>query len=118
LTFFHARVIAVRYERERFGVTFDPQSHEALFFSKFQDWSYEQEVRIVMPLNGCRRELVNGKPLYVYDLPTSCIARVILGWNMVPGKPEIVRSHVRKTNPAVEIVQARFVQGRVELASI
>ena len=37
--------IPIRYERERLGVTFDPETHASLFFAKFQDWSYEQEAR-------------------------------------------------------------------------
>jgi len=109
--------IPVRYEREHLGVSFDPQSHESLFFAKFQDWSYEQEVRVVLPLADCRQEFVGGKLLYVYDMPGSCVARVILGWNMAPEKVEAVRAHARTINRKVEIVQARFVRGRVDLGS-
>lgn len=109
--------IPVRYERERLGVTFDPQSHESLFFAKFQDWRYEQEVRVVLPLADCRQEFVDSKRLYLHDVPGSCIARVILGWNTVPEKVEAVQAHVRTINREVEIVQARFVRGHVELES-
>jgi hypothetical protein len=107
--------IPVRYEREHLGVTFDPQFHESLFFAKFQDWSYEREVRVVLPLADCRQEFVGGKPLYVYDIPSRCIARVIVGWNMVAENVELVRSHVHTINPKVEIVQARFARGYVNL---
>jgi hypothetical protein len=109
--------IVVRYERERLGVSFDPQSHDSLFFSKFQDWSYEQEVRVVLPLTDCRREFVGGKLLYFYDLPAQCVARVILGWNMIPDKVDAVREYVSALNQGVEIVHARIVRGRVELGS-
>jgi hypothetical protein len=107
--------IPIRYERESLGVTFDPQSHKSLFFAKFQDWSYEQEVRVVLPLADCRQELVGGKILYLHDLPRNCITRVVLGWNMLPEKVEAVRAYVRAINGEVEVVQARCVRGRVEL---
>lgn len=110
-----AQPIPVRYEREHVGVTFDPQSHESLFFAKFQDWSYEQEVRVVLPLAQCRRRRVGAKLLHVYDVPHTCVARVILGWNMTPGKMQAVRTSVRAINPDVEIRQAHFVRGRVEI---
>jgi hypothetical protein len=44
--------IAVRYERELTGVSYEPRLHETLFFNKFLDWRYEQEVRIVLSLGG------------------------------------------------------------------
>lgn len=109
--------IPVRYDRERSSVTFEPQSHESIFFSKFRDWSYEREVRIVLPLSECRQEFVNIKPIYVYDLPTTCIVRVILGWNMLPEKIDSIRELVNHINPELEIIQAKFVRGRVSLES-
>ena len=109
--------VAVLYEREHLGVSFEPQSHESLFFSKFQDWGYEQEVRVVLPLTNCRQEFVGGNLLYFYDLPARCIARVILGWNTAPEKADAVRAYAHTLDPKVEIVQARIVRGRVELGS-
>jgi hypothetical protein len=107
--------IPVRYERERFGVTFDPRSHASLFFVKFQDWSYEEEVRVVLPLDHCREESVSGKPLYLCDIPTTCVSRVILGWNMTRENIEAVYAHAHHLNSDVEIVQARCVRGPVEI---
>ena len=109
------RPIPVRYERERMGVTFDPQSHESLFFAKFQDWSYEQEVRVVMPLTDCRQEPFAGRKLHVFDVPTRCIARIILGWNIADDKSRAVATQVRATDAQVQIVQARIAHGHVKL---
>ena len=67
---------SVRYRRE-VGVTFDPQSHDSMFFAKFEDWSYEQEVRVVLPLSDCKMETVSRKQLYLFEVPRSCVARVI-----------------------------------------
>jgi len=109
------RPVAVRYDRHVWGVTFDPQSHESLFFAKFPDWRYEEEVRVVLPLTDCRRKAFGEKVLYAYDIPRSCVKRAILGWRMPPEKRDLVHGHARTHNPEVEIVQARFVRGRIEL---
>jgi hypothetical protein len=105
--------VAVRYERERLGVTFDPRSHESIFFSKFQDWSYEREVRVVRPLVDCRQESVGGKPLYLFDIPRTCIIRIILGWNMAPSVVEEVRAFARDLNPNAKVHHACLLFGRV-----
>jgi len=60
---------SINYQRESYGVTFDPQSHRSLFFAKFQDWRYEQEVRVVLPLGECQGREIAGKQLYTYDIP-------------------------------------------------
>lgn len=110
-----AQPIAVSYERERAGMTFDPQSHQSLFFSKFKDWSYEKEVRVVLPLADCRRERVESGSIHLYDLPADCIARVILGWNMRPEEVAAVRNLVKEISPDVGVSYARFRRGRVVL---
>jgi hypothetical protein len=105
--------IEVRYERERVGVTFDPRSHESIFFSKFQDWSYETEVRVVLPLADCRQVSVGDKLLYLFDIPPTCITRVILGWNVAPAVAETVRKVARDLNSNAKVLQAYFLLGRV-----
>jgi hypothetical protein len=107
--------ISVRYDREHSGVSFEPKSYETIFFSKFHDWSYEQEVRVVLPLADCRKQSVGDRSIDVNDIPMGCISRLILGWNMLPKKAHSVRKLVDQINPAVEIVQAGFVRGRVSL---
>jgi hypothetical protein len=110
--------IPVRYEREQLGVTFDPRSHETIFFAKFADWHYEQEVRVVLPLDPCRRELVAGNEIYVYNIPPVCVRRLILGWKVEPLQASEVRSAVQRLNPAVEVVQAGIVRGRVTIREL
>ncbi len=109
--------VPVRYEQEKQGVTFDPKSHESLFFTKFQDWSYEQEVRIVLPLAECQQHISSTSTLHFQEIPHACIARLIIGWNMKPDKAALLLSCVRAINPDVEIVQARISRGQVKLES-
>ena len=106
---------AVRYERGSVGVTFDPQSHESIFFSKFEDWSYEEEVRVVLPLADCRQERVGDNVLHLYDLPRTCISRVILGWKMAPDVAEMVRASVSALNSSVSVIQGLCIFGRVHV---
>ena len=105
--------IAVRYERESFGVTFDPQSHESLFFAKFRDWSHEREVRVVMPLADCRQASNDERQLYLFDVPRRHVSRVILGWQMAPVMVDQVVERVRTINPSVHVVRASVARGQV-----
>ncbi len=107
--------IVVRYHKERSGVTFEPRSHESLFFDKFQDWSYEQEVRVVLPLADCRRAHVGGRELYLYDIPPETVSRLIIGWNTPPEKAELVRDVAARLPATANILRACFRRGRVEL---
>jgi hypothetical protein len=109
--------LAVRYERDRLGVTFDTNSHESLFFTKFADWSYEQEVRIVLPLTDCRKKSIGPRDIYVREIPRTCVARLILGWNMHDDVRKAIQTHLRELVSKVEIVDARVVHGRVTLAT-
>jgi hypothetical protein len=107
------KLVPVRYEREILGVTFDPRSHESLFFSKFQDWDHEQEVRVVIPLADCR-QIPNGeRQLYLFDVPSQHIARIILGWKMAQERIDAVVERVQSINPDVEVVKARIEGGKI-----
>jgi hypothetical protein len=110
-----SKPIGVRYDRERLSVTFETRSHYSLFFAKFSDWSYEQEVRIVLPLTDCRTETIGDHQIYVREIPQGCISRLILGWNMADALRKDVRLHVDQLNPRVDVVNAKIVRGRVEL---
>jgi hypothetical protein len=107
------KVTPVKYQREMCGVTFDPQSHEALFFAKYQDWSYEQELRVVLPLSECQTHFVGGRQLFLYNIPSTCIARIILGWHMSSEAKATVQRYVSELNASVEIAHAQFTHGKV-----
>ena len=106
----------VTYERELHGVTFEPNSHESMFFSKFRDWSYEKEVRVVLPLFKCRTHRTGDRVLHLYEIPRSCVRRVIIGWHADPESINTVETHIREIGGQVELVRARIDRGRVVLA--
>lgn len=108
---------SINYQRDSYGVTFDPQSHRSLFFTKFQDWSYEQEVRVVLPLSECKKLELSERTLYTHKIPKTCIAQLILGWNMNPADILVIQQQVRDHNPDVKISRAQFVHGKITLVS-
>lgn len=110
--------IRVRYDRDRISVTFDTQSHYSLFFSKFPDWRYEQEIRIVLPLSDCRKETIGERSLYIREIPQACISRLILGWKMPDRVRQDIRLHIEQYNPQVDVVDASIVQGRVTISHV
>lgn len=105
----------VAYQRHSFGVTFDPESHRSLFFTKFADWNYEQEVRVVLPLSACETLNLAGKAIYTYRIPRRSIAQLILGWNMKQEDALTIDALVRKFNPDVVLSRARFTKGKIAL---
>lgn len=107
-------LIDIRYQKEKGGVTFDPKSHDALFFEKFSDWSYEQEVRVVAVLDTCdTMSLENGHRIYFFDLPPSKVKRLILGWKMSQEKVNFIKQKAHEMHSTADIVQARFENGRI-----
>lgn len=108
--------IPVYYEQNGRSITFEPQSHKSLFFCKFPDWSYEREVRIVLPLNDCRQEQnIASNGIYTYNIPRTCVVRLILGWNMESEIVRKVRDYVHEINPKVDVLQTRINRGRIEI---
>ena len=105
--------IAVSYEEDGVDITFEPRSHKSLFFCKFPDWKYEQEVRIILPLDECCQDNLNEK-IYTYNIPSIHIVRVVLGWKMEPEMICKVKNYVHKMNPKVNIVQTHISRGRIE----
>jgi hypothetical protein len=105
----------VSYGSEIEGMTFNPQSHESLFFSKFSDWSYEQEVRVILPLHSCRSKETQSGNLYLYDVPSITVSRIILGWKMERSHVEDIKSAALDLNPQVRVVRAQFLNGSVRI---
>jgi len=109
------QVRPVSYWKELPGMTFEPQSHENLFFSKYLDWSYEKEFRVVMPLSDCRTSDSAISSMYFYDIPKNCVKRIITGWCMTAINVEAVKQQVGDINPNVEVLHARFTRGIIEI---
>lgn len=109
------RIAPVRYDREKVGVTFDPRSHETIFFAKSTDWRYEQESRVIMPLDECEFVEINGRRLFLSNIAPRHVRRLILGWRMPLEVAEQIQQLVGDLNPSVSIARARIEKGTVVL---
>ena len=108
------QIVAVRYDRERRGVTFEPRSHESLFFAKFADWAYEQECRVVLPLSSCKSFPARETNIHVFEVPKRHVRRIIVGWNISNDACHAVEQFVRDINPEVTISKAVLERGKVQ----
>lgn len=78
---FLGRLIPVEYEDERVELNSGLDSLEEAFrpfFRKSKDWSYEEEQRVLTPLNSPLVEKIN-ETLYVREYPAEMLKEVIFG---------------------------------------
>lgn len=73
-------VAQVDYSDEFEGVTFWPSSQRNLFFWKLQDWSYEQEWRVVSSLENCERQTIKQKQMWLRKIEPKFVSGAIIGW--------------------------------------
>jgi len=77
------RMGQVAYRKIRPGLQTDVDTatyiHDA-FFTKFEDWAYEREWRLLRPHRDCLN--VPGVPVALYQIPAGCIAHVVMGLDM------------------------------------
>ncbi len=85
----------VEYSREISGVTFYPDSYDRIFFTKFCDWQYEQEYRVVCRLRDCDKTSSNGTLIYAKQIPVEKISSVTLGWMMSKRDRETAKQEVK-----------------------
>lgn len=108
--------IDIEYTNDRIGVTFDPRSHKSMFFTKFEDWNYEVEVRVILPLKDCHKEIHNGSEMHIFTIPKRCIKRLILGWKMPQSDVDAIQKYISVHNPQVELAHAKFVRSKIQIA--
>lgn len=105
----------VEYLAEPSGMTFDPATQDKLFFSKHLAWSYEQEWRVVLPLDDCD-ELVPG--LHLKKIDISHVTGVILGWQCRTEDRDAVIQAVASTNPNAVVKHATIQHGKIILQDV
>ena len=109
----------VEYFPRRPSVTFQPASHQHLFFSKLADWSYERESRVVMALSDCEQGQNNsGEKLYLYQLKQARASRVILGWNLEAAEIQDWVSKWKVICPDIEINVSTFRADTISFDSL
>jgi hypothetical protein len=87
------RLRQVHYQTERAAVVATQTSGEELMLTKSEEWSYEKEWRVVLPLEGCvvkAQDAHHGVPVHAVQVPREAIRRVILGCRMSPEARRVV----------------------------
>lgn len=102
----------IEYQTPRRSVTFEPYSHEAVFFSKLSDWSYESEYRVIKPLDECSYD--SEKNMYLLQIPRSYVKRVIVGWNSADSIGNI-NKQIHEVNPDIEVIFPSIENGVVRI---
>ena len=93
-------------------VPLNPSDLKELFFSKLQDWNYESEWRVILPLFECEPNVEGDDDswrLFKIDNPEKYIKRIIVGWN---GDFEEIRNFV-KDKCDIPVVQAKVKDGNI-----
>ncbi len=83
----------VRYQRERAALVATLTSGEDMFLTKSEEWAYEKEWRVLLPLGGCEvkaQDTRHGVPVHVVRVPREATSRVILGCRMAPEARRVV----------------------------
>lgn len=83
----------VNYSMTRPNVVLTKVTSTEMFLTKSEDWRYEQEWRMLRPLKDATevRENDEGESIHLYQVPGSCITKVIVGARMNEEKRHNIR---------------------------
>lgn len=77
-TVFHIGEVAYQKLRPEFRVDVGLSQYiQNAFFTKFEDWAYEREWRLLRPLHDCFE--VPKVPVALFRIPTDCVVHVVMG---------------------------------------
>lgn len=79
----------VSYTGSRPTVFLNDSTAVEFFYFKSKEWEYEQEWRLIVPLNDCSDRISNrtGLPICLLAVPPTCIAAVAVGVRM----PQLIK---------------------------
>lgn len=106
----------VNYVEDLVGMTHDPSTQDNLFFSKFQDWSYEREWRVVSALSSC--QLSGDGKMHLRHISPSIVTGVICGWNVPEDEMSSLAAELSCINPGLEMLAASLDRGHVRLQGV
>lgn len=91
--------------------------NEHYFFTKSENWSYEEEVRILASPNAAipSSKIVDGYPLCLFSFPKDAVKEVILGCKMPKNIRENISNLVRKDFPNATLLQATLNESKFDL---
>jgi hypothetical protein len=101
----------VEYVEDLIGMTHDPSTQDNIFFSKFQDWKYEHEWRVVSALSAC--QLSADGNMHLRSVGPANVTGVICGWNVPDKEICSLASELHRTNLGLEVYVTSIDHGRV-----
>lgn len=104
----------VDYNKDRPVLTLDPSDLSEVFFNKLIDWEYEQEYRVVRTFADCEPKSTENGQIYVHQIPSEYIKRIIVGWNVAKDDFEQIKKIVEKECPKISVVQACVEHGLIK----
>lgn len=106
----------VNYVEDLVGMTHDPSTQDNLFFCKFQDWSYEQEWRVVSALSDC--QLSDDGKMHLRSVGPSVVTGIICGWNVPDEEVRSLTAELSCVNPDLQVLVASLNRGHVHLQDV
>ncbi len=89
---------------------------ELLFYTKSEDWKYEQELRMVAnPQIADRHDRTGGQDVYLYRFPVECLRQVIFGIGMPRDQRLRIAQLVRNKYEGVQLFEAALSQEKFDL---
>ena len=83
----------VKYSMNRPNVVLTKVTSAEMFLTKSKDWRYEQEWRMLRPLKDATEvRVIEEESIHLYQIPGSCITKVIVGARMPEEKRRSIRS--------------------------
>jgi hypothetical protein len=90
---------------------------ELLFYTKSEDWKYEQELRMVANPQIADRHVrtTEGQDIYLYQFPLECLKQVIFGIRMPRDQRQSIQQLVREKYQGVQFFEAALSQEKFDL---
>lgn len=83
------------------------QDKRGLVLRKSADWSYEEELRLIMhPNHAVERKQVNGEPVFLFEFPPEILREVIFGFRMARELRQTVADVVASRYRLAELYEA------------
>lgn len=90
------RKVVYRLQRPAISMESEYDDLDLLYF-KSTDWEYEQEWRLILPLDHCSRRIDRqpGYPVCLFNVPPECVRSILLGCRMPPSSKEQLMRFLR-----------------------
>jgi hypothetical protein len=114
------QLMPVRYSKHPETVTFFPSTTLAMFFSKIQEWSYESEYRVILPLEECDKVKINlsKKTMFLKKIKPENVTGIVFGWKTPNEDIDEVRKAVQSMGSTITMRRAHVVDAAIRIVDL